>query len=160
MGVVHTQESGYAKEMRRHEAHHSAFGTPGRPYVYREFPKMLYKATRDRERGPVIDQTVIVNDDDEQRRQEAKGFATTQERAMDLLAREHREDGIAAAARNFEIAHGRISPAAAAEVRAAEAEHGARHLAEVKEKPRRRRRTQAQIAADHAAKRRAQEATE
>lgn len=136
------QSTEYAKEMAKWEAYPTQWGPAGRPHVFREFPKMLYKASQ----GGAME-TAVVNSDDEQRREEAKGFAASQERALELLGRDHRESGIAAAERNFEIAHGRISNKAAEEVRTAEAEHGARHLPEVKEKPRRTRRTKAEMAA-------------
>lgn len=145
--IAVNQASPYAAEMRKWEAHHSKFGDPDRPYVMREFPKMLYKGVQ----GEPME-THVVNDEAEQRKYEAKGYATTQERALDLLERDQRESGTAAAERNFEIEKGRISERAAAEVRAAEAEHGAKHLPEVKETPIKRvRRTKAQIAADTAA---------
>lgn len=135
--------SPYAQEMRKWEAHHSVFGPPGRPYEKREFPKMLYKGVQ----GEPME-TFVVNDEAEQRKYEAKGYATTQERALDLLERDQRESGTAAAERNFEIEKGRISERAAKEVRAAEAEHGATHLPEVKAQPvRRKRRTKAEMAA-------------
>ena len=132
----------YAKEMRRWEAYPSQWGPAGKPYKFADFPKMLYKASQ----GAAMD-TCIVNSEEEQRREEDKGFASTQERALELLNREHRNAGIAAAERNFEIEKGRISERAAAEVRQAEAEHGATHLPEVKEQPKRKRRTAAEMAA-------------
>ena len=138
------QSTEYAKEMRKWESYPSKFGAPGRPYVFQEFPKMLYKASR--EGGvEVINETCIVQNEEEQRRQEAKGFGS-QERALDLLRREQQAHGEAAAERNYEIAMGRLSEGAAKEVRAAEAEHGASHLPEVKAK--RVRRTKAQMEAD------------
>ena len=137
------QSTEYAKEMARWEAYPSQWGAAGRPHVHREFPKMLYKATQ----GEGCNITVIVNNEDEQRREEAKGFAASQERALELLSRDHRDAGTLAAERNFEIAKGRISEKAAAEVRAAEAEHGATHLPEVPIKPVRKRRTKAEMAA-------------
>lgn len=136
------QSTEYAKEMAKWEAYPSQWGPAGRPYVYREFPKMLFKASQG---GDMTH--VTVNDEHEQRREEAKGFAATQERALELMNREHREHATLAAERNFEIAKTRISEKAAVEVRQAEAEHGARHLPEVKEKPIRKRRTKAELAA-------------
>lgn len=132
----------YAKEMRKWESYPSQWGPAGRPYKFADFPKMLYKAVQG---GPM--DTQIVNSEDEQRREEAKGFAASQERALELLGRDHLESATLAAERNFEIEKGRISPKAAQEVRAAEEEHGARHLPEVKETPIRKRRTKAEMAA-------------
>jgi hypothetical protein len=140
--IILPQSTPYAQEMAKWEPFPSKWGAAGRPYVFREFPKMLYKASQGAEMT-----TITVNDPDEQRREEAKGFAATQERALELMNREHREHATLAAERNFEIAKGRISERAGAEVRQAEAEHGARHLPEVPEKPRRKRRTKAEMAA-------------
>ena len=136
MPVVFTQESAYAKEMRRHEAHHSQFGAPGRPYEYREFPKRLYKATRG-EKGITFD-GYTVNDEHEQRNLQSRGYSLSQPDAIVALEREHTEHGKLAAERNFEIAHGRISEKAAAEVRAAEAEHGSTHMPVMPEAPKKR----------------------
>lgn len=136
------QSTEYAKEMAKWEAYPSQWGPAGRPYKFQVFPKMLYKAEQG---GEMLHCTV--QNEDEQRKEEAKGYAETQERALDLLNRDHREAATLAAGRNFEIEKGRISPKAAAEVRAAEAEYGARHLPEVKEQPRRKRRTKAEMAA-------------
>lgn len=140
--IAISPSSGYAKEMRKYEAHHSKYGPGERPYKFHEFPKMLYKGVQ----GGTCEH-VTVGNDDEQRTYEAKGYAATQERALELLERDVRDAGTASAERNFEIEKGRISPRAAAEVRAAEAEHGAKHLPEVAEKPRRKRRTKAEMAA-------------
>lgn len=138
MPVVFTPESGYAKEMIKHEAYPTKFGPPQRPYSYREFPKMLFKGARG-SKGPEIAERTIVNDEHEQRNMQSRGFYVTQEAAMDALAKEHTEHGKLAAERNYEIAHGRISERAASEVRQAESEHGASHLPVVEEKPIRRR---------------------
>jgi hypothetical protein len=136
--IVIPANTPYAKEMRRHEATHTEFGQGERPFVYREFPKMLYKAVR-QEKGGVTYEGFQVGDAEEQRNMQSRGYSATLELAHAALLKEQTEHGKLAAERNYEIAHGRISEAAAAEVRAAEAEHGARHLPEVAEKPRRRR---------------------
>lgn len=138
MGVVFTVESNYAKEMRRHEAYPTQFGPPGRPYVYQHYPLMLYRASRG-PNGPEASETCIVNDERERDNMISRGFWPTQELALAELDRQHTEHGKLAAERNYEIAHGRISEKAATEVRAAEAAHGATHLPEVKEQPRRGR---------------------
>lgn len=135
--IVIPQNSPYAQEMRKHEAHHTQFGPPGRPYEYREFPKRVYRATRG-EKGIEWD-GVTVNDEHEQRNMASRGYCATQADALTALDREHTEHGKLAAEREWEIQHGRVSPRAAAEVRAAEAEHGARHLPSVPETPVRRR---------------------
>lgn len=133
--IVIPQNTEYAKEMRRWEAQHSAFGAPGRPYEYQEFPKMLFKAKQ----GDGIAERVIVNDAHEQRNLQSRGFHETQEQALAAVRQDQLEHGKLAAERNYEIQHGRLSERAAAEVRAAEAEHGATHLPEITETPIRKR---------------------
>lgn len=137
--IVMPQGTPYAEEMRKHEAHYTEFGAPGRPYVYREFPKRLYKAVRGAVRGGIDFEGITVHTDDEQRNLQSRGFCLSQALALEALEHEQTEHGALAAERNFEIKHGRISERAASEVRAAEAEHGARHLPEVPETPIRRR---------------------
>jgi hypothetical protein len=137
----------YAKEMRKWEANHTKYGAPGRPFTYKEFPKRLYKAEWDSDGIKMVDAQNAGNAD-EQRNLESRGFHARQEDAIEAVRRVQTEHGRLAAERNYEIQHGRISERAAAEVRAAETEHGARHLPEVKEKPmRRKRRTKAEMLA-------------
>lgn len=139
--IVIPQGTPYAEEMRKHEAVHTQFGPPGRPYVHQEFPKRLYKALR--QEAPavgIIYEGFTVHNDDEQRNMQSRGYALSQSLALEALEAEQTEHGKLAAERNFEIKHGRISERAAAEVRAAEAEYGARHLPAVPETPIRRRR--------------------
>jgi len=137
--IVIPQNTPYAEEMRKHEAHFTQFGAPGKPYVFQEFPKRLYKALR-LETGGIGYEGFTVNDETEQRNMQSRGFSLSQALAFEALEREQAEHGKLAAERNWEIAHGRVSPKAADEVRAAEAEHGARHLPVVAEQPVRRRR--------------------
>lgn len=134
-----SQASEYAKEMRKWEAHHTKYGPPGRPYVYRDFPKMLYKCEHVAGEGIKVVDKYLVNDEDQERNLNSRGFYTLKD-AHERAEKQQTEFGRLAAERNYEIAKGRISKKAAAEVRAAEAEHGARHLPVVEEKPRRGRR--------------------
>lgn len=142
--IVIPQGTPYAEEMRKHESQFTQWGKPGRPYPYKpgdekfEFPKRLYKAVRSE--GPGIEyEGFTVNDEHEQRNMLSRGYALSQTDALALLTREQTEHGKLAAERNFEIAHGRISERAAAEVRAAEEAHGATHLPMVPETPIKRR---------------------
>lgn len=143
--IIIPQGTPYAEEMRKHEAFHTSFGAPGRPYVYREFPMRLYKAVSGA-RG-VEFEGFTVNDENEQRNMHSRGYCDSQAEAMAALEREQMEHGKLAAEREWEIQHGRISEKAAAEVREAEAEYGARHLPEVPAKPVRKRRTKAEMEA-------------
>ena len=83
---------------------------------------------------PEFDHTTV-GDEDEQRNMQSRGYCLTQELALEALRDEHTEHGKLAAERNYEIAKGRISEKAAAEVRAAEEAHGAKHLPVVPETP-------------------------
>ncbi len=125
------QSTEYAKEMRKWQAEASRYGRPGRPYVYQEFPKMVFKATRVSGKGAQITETHIVNNDEEVANLRSRGFFTKQEDAIADLDKSETQHGILAAERNFDIAQGRMSESAAKEVRAAEEAHGSTHLPEV-----------------------------
>ena len=135
MPVEHGQASAYAKEMVKHEAHHTHYGAPQRPYVYREFPKAVYRFKRVDGKGIVKDEMHIVNNELEQRNMQSRGFHLSQEDAIKAIEREHTEHGKLAAEREWQIRHGRVSDRATAEVRAAEEAHGAKHLPDVPETP-------------------------
>lgn len=135
MGVALGPDTNYAKEMRRWEAYHSPFGEPGRPYQFREFPKMLYRAEHVSGQGATITDRRVVDDDVAERRATDQGFHARQEDAIAAVRTQQTEYGKLAAERAYEIAHGRVSEKAAAEVHAAEAAHGARHLPNVPETP-------------------------
>lgn len=134
-GVVITPDSGYAKEMVKHEAVHTQYGPPGRPYVFREFPKRLYKAAQVPGKGIQIVDAHTVNDDHEERNLLSRGFCFGQDAAIADVERQHTEFGRLAAEREYEIRHGRLSEKAVSEVRVAEEAHGARHLPTVPETP-------------------------
>lgn len=143
MPVEFSQDSAYAKEMRKWEAHHSRFGAPGRPYVFREFPKRLYKAERT-DRGPAITESVEVQTADEERNYLSRGFRFGQDHALALLDEEQAIHGALAAEREYDIQHGKLSDRAVAEVRAEEHAHGATHMPAMPEAPRRGRKPKAQ----------------
>lgn len=132
-----SQTSEFAKERAKWEAETGRFGKAGRPYQYREYPKRLDRATRG-DKGPEFEGATAHNEEEEARLKSV-GFHYGREMALKALSRDETEHATLAAERNYEIHHGRISERAAAEVRAAEAEHGAKHLPEVPEKPIRRR---------------------
>ncbi len=103
--------------MRRHEAHHSKFGSPGRPYQFREFPTMMYRAARNPAGQVVIVEAQTANDEHAQRSLESRGFAHGGQAAA-LEAVERREQELA-------------------ELAAVEDAAGARHLGTVAEAPKR-----------------------
>ncbi len=142
MPVEYGRDSNYAKEMRQWEASNSEFGPAGRPYTFLDYPKMLYKAERTAEKGVVITESKVVHDSDEQRNMESRGFHFGQDAAIQAITvDEQRLHGTLAAEREWEIQHGRISEKATAEVRAHEADHGARHLPMIPETPIKRKYT-------------------
>ena len=54
MPVEWSQDSAYAKEMVKHEANYSKLGPPGRPYVYRSYPTMMYRAGRNANGASIV----------------------------------------------------------------------------------------------------------
>lgn len=137
--IVMPVNTPYAAEMRKHEAQHTEFGKGERPYVFREFPKRIYRAVR-RTEGPGIDyEGFTVQTPEEQQNMLSRGYFPSQADALRALEREQLEHGKLAAEREYEIAHGRLSARAIAEVRAAETAHGATHLPMVPETPIKRR---------------------
>ena len=137
MPVEHGTASRYAQEMRRWNAHHSEFGPPGKPYVFQEWPKMVFRA--ERVDGVVkIVETKQVGNEDEELKERGKGFRFRQEDALDLIRDEQFVHGTLAAEREYDIQHGRLSEKAIAEVRAVEAEAGAVHVPMIPEGPKKR----------------------
>lgn len=126
--MVFTPESEYAKEMRRHEAYPTQYGPAGRPYQFQEFPKQMSRAEHVPGKGIVITDTQRAETDVQEANLRYRGFHFGQDTAIAAIERQQTEYGKLAAERNFEIARGRISEKAAAEVQAAEADHGSTHM--------------------------------
>lgn len=148
MPVIHAPESAYAKEMARWEAHYTQYGPPGRPWGSPngpggEFPKMIYKATRQPDGTRVLDNFIVQNLD-EQRNMESRGYHDGQQLALDALDREHTEHGKLAAELNAEAR--KMSPQAAQEIAAAQEAHGLRHMPTMPEAPKKRRGRPAKVA--------------
>lgn len=133
--IALSQASEYAKEMRKWESTHTRFGPPGRPYEFQEYPTWMFRAEHISGKGIQIVDKQQVADLQQQRNMESRGFHVEPQEAIAAIERQQTEFGRLAAERNFEIAHGRISEKAAAEVRAHEADHGARHLPMIPETP-------------------------
>lgn len=139
MAVVHSPDSGYAQEMRKWEANYTQFGPPGRPYSYQSYPTRMYKAGRNAAgRSDIVD-AQTANDESERRVLEGRGFVVGgQAAALEALERQEQYEAKLAAEINYEAAH-KLSERAAAEVAAAQAEAGARHLPSIPETPVKRR---------------------
>lgn len=133
------QSTEYAKEMAKWEAHHTQWGPPGRPYQFHEYPKRMCRAEYVPGEGFKVVEGFNANTRDEELNFLSRGFGVGHAGAIEIAERAHTEAGRLAAEREFAIQHGRHSERAVAEVRAAEAEYGARHLPEVPETPIKRR---------------------
>lgn len=160
-GIVWNPASAYVKEMRKWEQFPSEWtirSQPGNPYVYREYPKMLYRAQQDHktqryvcllpppdpylfERPDQLDReqlrietfnrscTRIVRDESEERIALGQGWAKDPKAAMEQREAEERAIGNAAAEAAFQAA--RMSEKARAEFKAAgDATH--QHVTDVK----------------------------
>jgi hypothetical protein len=137
MAVLHSPESDYAKEMRKHEAQHTPFGPGERPYVYQPFPTRMYKAGRS-DAGPVVIVDALdAANDTEQRNLESRGYvAGGQGAAMDAF---HAGDAeIAKLAANRAHQERTMSPAAQREAAAAD-DATMDHLPVIPETPIKRR---------------------
>ncbi len=146
MAVLHSPESPYAKEAVKWEAHHSQYGPPGRPFVYAEYPKRLYRVERAKTGGDVA----IIDRDDAtsplmEQNMRSRGFIALTE-AGEWLERQDRE--IAELAANRAFTEKRMSPEARAEAAAAD-DAVSTHLAEVPVTPIKKRRGRPAKAVSH-----------
>ena len=137
MGVQWSADSDYAKELAKWEAVPTEFvRVPGRPFVHREYPKWLYRASR-ADGGPKITDSIIVESDTQEAAMLSRGFHVDQNEAIEAIHAEDRQFAQLAAERAF--AERRMSEKAQAEARIAD-ESTPRHLPSVPETPIRTRR--------------------
>jgi hypothetical protein len=103
MPVLHSPDSEYAKERRKHEALHSEFGAPGKPYVFQPYPTMMYKAgLNDKSQVAILD-SIEATTERERREFEKLGFVHGgQGAAVAAFERQRQEMAVLAAKRNFE----------------------------------------------------------
>jgi hypothetical protein len=131
VSVLYPPESEYAKEARKWEAYPSAYGPPGRPFVHRDYPAMMYKAI---ESNPWRFEHQEAADVNERRNLESRGFvAGGPKAAADAYEKEQLEIAKLAANRAWE--ERRMSPEAQAEAAAYEAEQDG-HVPVIPEKRR------------------------
>ena len=162
-GIVVVPGSNYAKEMARWEQFPSKYGAPGNPYVFREYPRMVYRAelwqgkpvcmaaVADPSEFPNVNEfnrmeeqarkfsercQRIVQDERELQAAMESGWRTSPDEAVEYLQNKLRETANAAAVRNYEDRN--MSEAAKAEAKAAVDEAGL-HIGEIPEKKRRGR---------------------
>jgi hypothetical protein len=140
LSVINSPESGYAKERVKWEAQNSEMGIGLRPYVYREYPTMIYLAgiPMGEVGAPRIINQQIADDEDALNNMASRGWRTHPMDAIKAYDAQKLEEAKLAANLEFEIAKGRISQNAAAEVRAAQAEVDG-HMPVMPETPIRRR---------------------
>lgn len=129
--------SGYAAEIRKHEANYTIYGPPGRPYEYREYPTMMYRPTRPSSGGRVDFEGQTANDKHERGSLERMGFIHGG-RAAALAALEAREFEIAELAANRVIPERRMSEKAREEADRIDSST-IQHLAAIPEQPIKRR---------------------
>ena len=135
MPVVHTPDTPYAQEMRRHEANYTIYGSPGRPYEFREYPAMMYRFVREAKTGTPIPEGQIAADEHARRNLESRGFVFGgQGKALDVFEAEQTEHAKLAAELNYDVKN-KLSERAAREVTDAQQTFGAQHLPVVPETP-------------------------
>lgn len=159
-GIALVPGSPYNHEMAKFEQHHGPItaGTtgPGNPYVYRPYPKMLYRAEHyqgkaccmaaepdsylfkdDREYGRALIEAQrftercqrIVKSEEERSRAMESGWRESPEEAVDYLLGRDRARSTATAERNYEDRN--MSPQAKAEADLVIAESGGEHQPEI-----------------------------
>ena len=135
--ILWSPDSDYAKERRKWEAQHTQFGAPGRPFVYAEYPLMLYRAKRRPEGGkdPILEH-VTVEDDQQERNMQSRGWVRGPDNAIKAL--EETERGLAQAAAERAYQDKRLSERAQAEAAAVD-EATISHLGEIPHVPIKRR---------------------
>lgn len=129
-------DSPMGRELLKWEQFPGPYGqVPGNPYVYREFPKMVYKAERGSD-GRVTTHRPgnyrLAQDANDEAKLLAEGFVATQEEAMDRYNRDQREKAKLEAEIHYETR--RMSEPAQREVRAA-IEADAEHVPMIPETP-------------------------
>jgi hypothetical protein len=134
MSIIITPDSEYGKEKVKWEAHHTQAGPPGRPYEFRRFPAMLYKADRI-EHGPLgITERVKVESEREEQNMLSRGFFRSAKEAVEGKEAEQLEHAKLSAERSYDVVK-RLGEKAREEVMRAEAVHGTEHLPAVPETP-------------------------
>lgn len=103
MAVLQSIDSAFSQEMVKHEATHTQYGAPKRPYVYREFPQMIFLAEA-HTGGPRICDMRTVDTADERANWESRGWHRTQEGAIQVVKDAAQALAVAAAELNFDTA--------------------------------------------------------
>lgn len=134
MAVLYAPESEYAKEARKFEMFPTQYGAPGRPFVHKDYPAAMYKVT---ERNPIALEFQVADDENMRRNLESRGFVAGGPAAA-LAAYDQAQLALARAAAERAYDDRHLSAEAQAEAAAVDAETD-QHVAEIPEKPIRRR---------------------
>lgn len=126
-----------AKERVKWEAHPTAFGPPGRPYVYQAYPKMLYRAGRNPSGVPTIIDSYVVESETQEANLKSRGYCEGQDAALAYLHAADQEAAVLAANRAYSDRS--MSPQAQAEAAAIDSRSSS-HLPVIPEQPRKPRR--------------------
>jgi hypothetical protein len=118
--LLHSQDSFYAKERRKWEATHTELGPGEKPWVFREYPMMMYRASSPTTTAPLEHQ--IVEDEQDAATYASRGFRPTPLAAIEAHKAQALEYAKLAAEREHEIKH-KLTEKAVTEVRAAEADY-------------------------------------
>lgn len=124
MSVIYPPETEFAKERVKWEAQNSELGPAQRPYVYRPYPAMIYRAGRP-ENGlgaHRIVEEVVVGSEQEYDNYKSRGFRATPLEAIELVNKQQDEYSRLAAELNHEQKN-TLSERASAEVDNARSAH-------------------------------------
>lgn len=146
MAILRSPDSEYVKERAKFESVPTMDCPLAlRPYEFRPYPAMFYKAERPPQGGPAVFDEHIVESDREAANMRSRGWGQGQKEALEML--ERREFDIAEAAANRAANERGMSEKARAEAEAYD-ESTAAHVPEIPETPvQRKRRTKAELAA-------------
>jgi hypothetical protein len=127
------KDSAYAKEITKHEANYTQYGPPGRPYEYRPYPTMMYRASRPKEGGAIPDfDQMEAGNDHERESCERQGFVYGG-KAEALAALERQEFEFAELAANRELNDRKMSDKARTEATRVDDAAGIQHVPNIGE---------------------------
>ena len=150
--LLWTEASAYARERRKWEATHTQYGPGERPFEFKEYPLMVYKAVRPSSGGPPRLEHEIAADANREAYWLSRGYVRGPDKAVEAL--EAQERSIAELAANRAYNDKRMS-ARAQEEAAKVDESTIQHLGEIPAQPIRKR----QKLSDEERRRRAAERT-
>lgn len=135
-GPLITPQSAEGIERRKWEQHYGPLGAPGNPYVFREYPKTLYKAGRPNKSNVEITGSITAKDAREEAVLKGQGWAVSQEAAIQAVHEQHREFATLAAERHY---HEQFMSEAAQREAAAVDRETVQHVPVIPETPIKRR---------------------